>query len=270
MSGGTARLLFRHQVLGKYPADYYYDEKIGYIFVREPHWLDEAYSEAISSLDTGILGRNLANIETISRCLSQNRRHRVSNGIDLGAGYGLFVRGMRDKGIDFSWSDKYCENLLAKGFEAKSGKYDVAVAFEVLEHLPNPIEFLLSTRKEFKFQTCFFSATCFDEENLPGADWWYWAFEGGQHISFFSMRALLWMAKQLDMRLWHIQGDVFAFSNLEWKPLIESRPFKLWRRVRNRVGRVLHSRQTAVLESFTWSDHIKIRDKLRNDSGDAV
>jgi hypothetical protein len=269
MSSSASRLLFRHPVLGKYPAGYYYDQKIGYIFAREPHWLDEAYSEAMSSLDTGALGRNLANIDIITRCLSKNGI-AVANGIDLGAGYGLFVRGMRDKGIDFYWSDRYCENLLAKGFEAKSEKYDVAVAFEVFEHLPNPIAFLLSARKEFQFQTCFFSATCFDEKNLPGADWSYWAFEGGQHISFFSMRALLWMAEQLDMRLCHIQSDVFAFSNLEWQPLTESRRLKLWRRVRNRVGRILHPQQKTVPESLTWSDHLTLREKMRNRDAEHV
>jgi hypothetical protein len=189
MSGSDSRLLFRHEVLGKYQADYYYDEQIGYIFVKEPHWLDEAYSEAISSMDTGIFARNIANIDIISRSLSENSHHRVINGIDLGAGYGLFVRGMRDIGIDFYWSDKYSDNLLAKGFEAEYGReYSVAVAFEVLEHLPNPIEFLHNAQREFRFHTCFFSALCFDEQKLPDTDWWYWAFEGGQHISFFSRR----------------------------------------------------------------------------------
>ena len=212
MSGSASRLLFQHQVLGKHLGNYYHDQQIGYIFTHEPHWLDEAYSEAVSPLDTGILARNLANVDTISRCLLTNSHHCVVNGIDLGAGYGLFVRGMRDIGIDFYWSDRYSDNLLARGFEARSAEYSVAVAFEVLEHLPNPIEFLRESYREFRFHTCFFSALCFDEQKLPGSDWWYWTFESGQHISFFSRRALAWMAEQLEMQLWYIKGDVFAFS----------------------------------------------------------
>src|ERR1700720_3289239 len=96
MSGSASRLLFRHQILGKYRANYFYDEKAGYIFVGEPHWLDEAYSQAISPMDTGILARNLSNIETISWCLLENNHNSTDNGIDLGAGCGLFVRGLRD------------------------------------------------------------------------------------------------------------------------------------------------------------------------------
>lgn len=257
----------QHNVLGKYQAEYFYDEKIGYIFVREPHWLDEAYTDAISAIDTGVLGRNLGNIELISRCLANNTRHQVSSGVDLGAGYGLFVRGMRDAGFDFYWSDKYAKNLMAKGFEAKPGAYEIAVAFEVLEHLTNPIEFLRNARVQFQFHTCFFSATCFDEEKLPGPDWWYWAFEGGQHISFFSQRALLWMAEQLEMQLWHIERDVFAFSNLEWQLPVERLGMKLWRRIRSRVDRLLLPQKAVSRESLLWSDHLKIRDRLRDMSG---
>lgn len=265
MSGNSSRLLFQHKVLGRYKADYYYDEKVGYIFVRQPHWLEEAYTEAISSLDTGILARNLSNIDILSRCLSKNSHHGVTNGIDLGAGYGLLVRGMRDVGVDFYWSDKYSQNLMARGFEAKSRNYDIAVAFEVLEHLPNPLEFLRECRKEYQFHTCFFSAICFDEQKLPETDWWYWTFESGQHISFFSKRSLLWMAEQLEMRLWPIKWDVFAFSNLRWAK-VDSLLGKLGRWVRNRAYRL--SSPGHRRKSLTEADHIKLRNKVRASTDD--
>lgn len=252
MSGNLSRLLFQHKVLNRHLANYYYDEKVGYIFVSEPHWLEEAYSEPISSLDTGILARNCANIDTISRCLSKNGHYRIANGIDLGAGYGLFVRGMRDRGVDFYWTDKYSPNLLARGFEATPGKYDIAVAFEVLEHLSDPVAFLRGCRREYQFETCFFSAICFDEQKIPGGEWWYWSFESGQHISFFSKRSLLWMAEQLETRLWQITRDVFAFSNLKWPP-VDGTIRKLWRWSRRRLDDVQR-------RSLTEVDHFKLRD----------
>jgi hypothetical protein len=157
MSGSDSRLSFTHLILGQYDGHYYYDQQTGYIFVKEPHWFERAYSEAISSMDTGILARNISNIHIISECLTENGHHSINNGVDLGAGCGIFVRGMRDIGVEFFWSDKYADNILAKGFEAQKGsQYSIAVAFEVLEHLPNPILFLQQAREEFNFHTCFF------------------------------------------------------------------------------------------------------------------
>ena len=98
---------------------------------------------------------------------------------------------MRDIGIDFYWNDKYAANLLARGFEAQSGEeYGVATALEVLEHLPNPIEFLHDARREFRFHTCFFSALCFDEQKLPDTDWWYWSFRERPTYQFLFKESL--------------------------------------------------------------------------------
>jgi hypothetical protein len=210
LTGREARPLFSHSVLDKYDAHYFYDDEVGYIFVSRPHWLQEAYSSAIAVTDTGIVMRNARNVNLIERALVQEG-YPFSRGVDLGGGHGLFVRGMRDIGFDFYWTDNYAENLFARGFEAQTVTHSVAAAFEVLEHLENPLAFLRDHRNMYRFDTCFFSATCFDEQKIPDSDWWYWAFETGQHISFYSERALQWMARQLEMQLWHIKDDVYAF-----------------------------------------------------------
>lgn len=113
----------------------------------------------------------------------------------------------------------FATNLFARGFEADDTPYAVATAFEVLEHLPDPLGHLIAMRDRYRFHTIFFSATCFDPGDIPDRDWWYWAFETGQHISFFSNNCLRHMADRLDMRLVHIKGDVYAFttaSSLSW------------------------------------------------------
>lgn len=214
LTGHAGVLLFESKVIGRHPAKYYLDESCGYIWVDTPTWLDEAYSDAIALTDTGIVARNLSNIRGVSTAMRANGLADV-RGIDIGGGYGLFVRGLRDIGLNFHWSDPYAENLLARGFEADGGTYSVATAFEVLEHLPNPLAHIQDARGNFGFDTLFFSATCFDPKDIPPRDWWYWAFETGQHISFFSEQCLDYMAGQLGMHKVHLRGDLYAFSALD-------------------------------------------------------
>jgi hypothetical protein len=215
LTGQEGKFLFEAKVIGRHPARYFLDESCGYIWVDSPTWLDEAYSDAIALTDTGIVMRNLGNIETISMTMWANGLQN-KKGVDIGGGYGLLVRGLRDIGVDFYWSDPYAENLLARGFEAEAGaSYQVATAFEVLEHLPNPLSHLEAARSDFGFDTVFFSATCFDPKNIPGLDWWYWAFETGQHISFFSENCLDFMAQKLGMKKVHIRGEIYAFTTLD-------------------------------------------------------
>ena len=59
--------------------------------------------------------------------------------IDHAGGFGVLVRLLRDAGVEAHWRDKYCQNLLAIGFEADGGEYDLLTAFEVFEHLLDPI-----------------------------------------------------------------------------------------------------------------------------------
>ena len=258
MTGEPCQFIFTHRVLGKYDADYFFDPKCGYIFAHSPLWLGEAYNSAISALDTGLLARNIRNIEVVTKSISQDSLC-CSRGIDLGGGLGLFVRGMRDLGFDFYWVDAYADNALARGFEGDIGDYDIAVSFEVLEHVPNPIAFLIDAKARYKFSTCFFSATCFAEDAIPSPDWWYWAFDTGQHISFFSLRSLRWMANELGMDLYHVKDDVYAFSTRT----ISSQRLSLLRRAARKLFRVLALSTKGERTSLTMPDHFLLRERLR-------
>lgn len=263
ITGAASPLLFTEKVLGRHPANYHFDETIGYIFVDGPHWMDEAYSDAIAITDTGIMARNIGNISKISKLLILADLTNA-RGVDLGAGYGLFVRGIRDAGFDFYWQDKYAKNLVARGFEAASetGPYQIGVAFEVLEHTPNPAAFLKEAIETYGLDTIFFSACCFNPKSIPDKNWWYWAFETGQHISFFSEQALDSIGDQISRKKFYFGGGIYAFSNQDWSPYVNDAPL---------IARGMQMLKSSKRKnSLTEDDHFKMRAKLQGATTKAV
>lgn len=67
------------------------------------------------------------------------------NFLDYGAGYGFFVRLMRDSQLDFFAFDEYCTNLFAKQYqvnlkEIESIQFEMITCFEVFEHFVFPFQ----------------------------------------------------------------------------------------------------------------------------------
>src|SRR4051812_8242986 len=86
-------------IMDKHEIKYYRCTSCGLMQTEDPYWLPESYTEAINKSDVGLVKRNLQLSEITKSVISSFFK---SNGryIDYGAGYGLFVRLMRDKGFD--------------------------------------------------------------------------------------------------------------------------------------------------------------------------
>lgn len=101
-------------------------------------------------------------------------------------GYGILVRLLRDRGIDAMWSDPYCKNLLAVGFEHTAEKANLVTAFEAFEHFVEP---LLEAEKLFAIApNLLISTTLIATAASAPNEWWYHGLDHGQHISYSVFR----------------------------------------------------------------------------------
>ncbi|APJ03815.1 class I SAM-dependent methyltransferase [Silvanigrella aquatica] len=194
-----------------FEANYYLCEQCEYVFVDNPHWLPIAYEEGITDSDIGLVNRN-TRFSVITFALIRLFLNYKSKFLDFAGGYGLFVRLMRDLGIDYYWQDKYTKNLFAKSFHAreKFNTYELVTAFEVLEHLENPIpeiEEILKYSNHFLFSTELLPK----HKPLPH-EWNYYALEHGQHIGFFSLKTLKFMAKKYNYNFYTNGVDLHFFT----------------------------------------------------------
>jgi glycosyltransferase involved in cell wall biosynthesis len=189
-------------ILNRYTVDYFECPHCHFVQTETPYWLEEAYDAAICQTDVGLVFRNCSFSAPVANLL-HNIYPPSARFLDYGGGYGLFVRLMRDRGFNFEWTDKYCENLFATGFTAdlsQPNDYVLATAFEVFEHFSEPrteIDRLLSLAPSILFSTELMPPS----RPKPG-EWWYYALPEGQHIGFYSEATLRYLAKEYSLNLY--------------------------------------------------------------------
>lgn len=208
-------ILFNHLILNKYKVAYYFCDSCRFIQTENPFWLEESYLDPISSIDAGIIKRNLLFARRSSTLIYFLFNHRKLF-LDYGGGNGLFVRMMRDIGFDFYWDDKYTDNLLSKGFNAPNNinEFKLITSFECFEHFVDPIEEISNLIE--KTDSILFSTQLFKDGPPKPEDWWYYNFEAGQHISLYSLHTLKVIANKFNLNL---NSDYRGFHLLSKKKI---------------------------------------------------
>jgi hypothetical protein len=179
----------------------------------------------LSYLDTGAAQRNLTNLAV---CFFVSKLYKLRNIIDFGGGDGLLCRPLRDYGLNCFVRDKDTTPTYARGFtEPDFQRAGLVIAFEVLEHFPSPKKdlnelFALDARAVFVS-----TVIC---RNQRG-DWWYLPRETGQHLFFYSGKALGLIADRYGYGML-ANGDFILFLRPD---LLSSAKSALTRLMLNRV-----------------------------------
>ena len=234
-------------VLRKHEVAYYECKDCNSLQTEDPYWLKEAYDSSLSNLDTGAAQRVLRNL---AACYTVARIFGVKNAIDIGGGDGLLCRFLRDYGINCFVRDKYADPTYAQGFTAPDFSVpDLVLAFEVFEHFQDPksdLDALFGINSSLILvSTCVYT-------NEKG-DWWYLAPEGGQHVFFYSKKALHLIAHRYGCEL-IICGSIILFARNGVLSIPKSVLAKL---LLNRyASRIVRSLVVLLPTPGVWRDHL--------------
>jgi hypothetical protein len=248
--GAVTAPAFTAKILGKYAAVYYRCKACGFMQTEEPYWLKESYASAINEIDLGPINRAISSSKLIEGIVLSSF-DKNAKFVDYGAGYGVLVRLMRDRGFDFYWQDRYCENLFAKHFRAELGsKFELLTAFEVFEHLVDP---LAEIQTILDYSSNLLLSTLLVPNGVRTVtDWWYFGPEHGQHVSFYTVPALQNIAKRFGLHLCTNSMDLHLLSR---KP-ISKRIFHFfaretrWSTIARTVMRRGMRKQSLLMDDF--------------------
>src|SRR5215203_7295390 len=214
LCGAPAVFWSRKRILDRHDVNYYLCSGCGSLQTESPFWLEEAYNISGIGGDVGAAQRTIDLMLKTSALLDQIKLPAGAECIDFGGGLGLFTRLMRDRGFNFLSYDLYARPFFSDrhSLTSMAGRSPAVVtAFEVLEHFPDPAEDL---QRLFESRPPLVIATT---ELFTGQaeTWPYFATEGGQHIFFYSPRAMAQVANQFGYSLAYVSGLIVFIGRSE-------------------------------------------------------
>lgn len=154
-----------------------------------------------------------ANFASLWKWMAGYARLESSRVLDVGAGSGKLVRCLRDRGVDahgIEPSRALFERFLAgdpafscetiEGVAARPATFQIVTAFDVIEHVPDPVSFLRDIAAVLERGGVLFLSTP-DVESLTARLFGRrWHFYYRYHLSYFGPRTLARAASPLGLR----------------------------------------------------------------------
>lgn len=218
LCGASARFWNTKRLLDRYDVSYYLCGQCGSLETEQPYWLEVAYDVSGVGDDVGAAQRTIDVVLKTSALLDRIEIPRTAEHVDFGGGLGLFTRMMRDRGVNFLSYDLYARPFFSDRFSLTSlaGRSPAVVtAFEVLEHFTNPVDDLIQL---FETRPALVIAMT---EVFTGQDtsWPYLAEGTGQHVFFYSQRALVQIAKRFGYAIALVGGLIVFVGKAELERL---------------------------------------------------
>lgn len=252
LCGAVADFRFNKRILGWRETAYFECRNCGSLETEAPDWLEEAYDRERPSADTGAAQRILDSYALVSAIAWILKPHRI---LDWGGGTGLLCRLLRDDGWDAYTSDRYAAQTFACGFTAPADVADFVTLFEVAEHLSNPRQEFAELFGELPAAVLVSTELYEDQDDR----WWYLGPEHGQHVFFYSPKAMTLTARAAGYEVAFGRG----FSLFTRKPLSLSQRGALNLFSRRRVLRFLRALLLARRKNGFETDQAIVTTRLQ-------